>query len=192
MELTITRLVIVLIGATAGLWQVLLGAKARERIVYKAKQPLHNLDTALRLCFPIVTLIWIFQPQRLAAAEIHLPLSIQWVGIATMICGWLGWLWSQASLGRQWSEQTAVQKGHQTVSYGPYRFVRHPMYGSFMLIGIGGLLATHNLAPCLLLLGHVAIVALRSPIEEKMLSERVPGYTQYLRKTRWRFIPHFL
>jgi len=49
----------------------------------------------------------------------------------------LSW-WATRHLGKQWRYVAAVAEGHELVTTGPYRFIRHPIYTSIF----GMLLAT--------------------------------------------------
>jgi protein-S-isoprenylcysteine O-methyltransferase Ste14 len=49
----------------------------------------------------------------------------------------LSW-WATRHLGKQWRYVAAVTEGHELVTTGPYRFIRHPIYTSIF----GMLLAT--------------------------------------------------
>ncbi len=49
----------------------------------------------------------------------------------------LSW-WATRHLGKQWRYVAAVSEGHELITSGPYRFIRHPIYTSIF----GMLLAT--------------------------------------------------
>jgi protein-S-isoprenylcysteine O-methyltransferase Ste14 len=49
----------------------------------------------------------------------------------------LSW-WATRHLGKQWRYVAAVAEGHELITTGPYRFIRHPIYTSMF----GMLLAT--------------------------------------------------
>jgi protein-S-isoprenylcysteine O-methyltransferase Ste14 len=81
------------------------------------------------------------------------------------------------------------ERGQTVVATGPYAIVRHPMYAgaSLMFFGIPMLLGSGwglALAPAWLLL-----LALRIPIEERVLRENLAGYDDYARRVRWRLLP---
>ncbi|MGD0914223.1 MAG: isoprenylcysteine carboxylmethyltransferase family protein, partial [Terracidiphilus sp.] len=46
--------------------------------------------------------------------------------------------WATRHLGKQWRYVAALTEGHQLITTGPYRFIRHPIYTSMF----GMLLAT--------------------------------------------------
>ena len=70
------------------------------------------------------------------------------------------------------------------VETGPYRFIRHPMYTSLLLVVLA-LTAQHptplRLAAWLLLLADLLV---KLHVEERWLRERFPGYADYCRRTR--------
>lgn len=71
---------------------------------------------------------------------------------------------------------------------GPYRFVRHPIYGGLLLIASGWSLVMSPLA--LVATAFLAIVLeLKSRAEESMLTERYPEYEAYRQRVPWRFVP---
>jgi protein-S-isoprenylcysteine O-methyltransferase Ste14 len=71
---------------------------------------------------------------------------------------------------------------------GVYALVRHPIYGGGILVGTAASLATSPpaLVPTLLL---IVLVELKHRLEEDWLSDRHPGYVDYRRRVRRRFIP---
>jgi len=187
-----TKILIMLIGLIGGGWQMVLSYRQKQMgqlAIAQADQPAVVIDRLLMLVYPIAMLIWLVSPERLAWADFHTPPLIAWLGIVIIICGGIGWLWSQKSMGSFWSGLAIVQPGHQVIMVGPYRLVRHPMYASFWTLGLGGLLATHNLAVSLLFLAHVFVVSLSAKGEEGILRKNVPGYMEYELRVRWRLIP---
>jgi protein-S-isoprenylcysteine O-methyltransferase Ste14 len=127
---------------------------------------------------------------------------------------WLGWPASSLSVGRAGpyvgaalilvgiglladglirlgSGLTALPypKEHTTlVTTGPYRYVRHPMYGGGILAGLGWALWVGSW----LTLGYVAVLFVfldrKASREEQWLEEKFSGYREYRRRVR-RLIP---
>jgi protein-S-isoprenylcysteine O-methyltransferase Ste14 len=87
------------------------------------------------------------------------------------------------------SSVVAVERDQRVIDTGLYARVRHPMYtGGFLVIFasplvLGSLVA---LAACPIL--TLAIVV-RARDEERVLAAELPGYADYLRRVRYRFIP---
>ena len=81
------------------------------------------------------------------------------------------------------------ERGHTTITTGPYRFVRHPMYVGVIVMSFCTSLALgsfYGLIPALLL---AIIIGIRTHFEDKMLHKELPGYKEYAMKTRYRLLP---
>jgi protein-S-isoprenylcysteine O-methyltransferase Ste14 len=81
------------------------------------------------------------------------------------------------------------ERGQTVVSTGPYAIVRHPMYAGagLLFVGIPMLLGSAwgiALAPL-----WYALLAVRIPLEERVLRENLAGYDDYARRVRWRLLP---
>ena len=71
---------------------------------------------------------------------------------------------------------------------GPFRHVRHPVYGGVILLMLGWSVAEAPLG----LLPTAALVVffdLKARREEALLDERYPEYAAYVTRTPWRFVP---
>lgn len=87
------------------------------------------------------------------------------------------------------SRVVEVERGQQVISSGPYGVVRHPMYVGTLLMYLASPVALGSwwaLLPALLI---VPILYMRIVNEEKVLAEGLPGYAEYMQKTRYRLIP---
>jgi protein-S-isoprenylcysteine O-methyltransferase Ste14 len=71
---------------------------------------------------------------------------------------------------------------------GPYRLVRHPMYGGIVLAGFGWALVTASPVTLGFAVVAVAFFDLKSRREEVWLEDQFPGYPAYRARTR-RLIP---
>ena len=66
----------------------------------------------------------------------------EYLGVAICAVGLLAAIWSRKTLGGDWSRDVELKQGHQLVERGPYRFVRHPIYTSHLLMGLGTAVAS--------------------------------------------------
>jgi protein-S-isoprenylcysteine O-methyltransferase Ste14 len=81
------------------------------------------------------------------------------------------------------------ERGHTVVQHGPYRFVRHPLYASRMVLIIGVALALGSwIAPVPALLLALLLV-LRASLEDRMLTKELPGYQEYAKRVSARLAP---
>jgi protein-S-isoprenylcysteine O-methyltransferase Ste14 len=80
-------------------------------------------------------------------------------------------------------------RGQHVVSSGPYRFVRHPLYASSLILlpSIALLLGSGwGLVWSVLL---AALIVIRTDLEDATLAKELAGYADYATKVRYRLIP---
>ena len=80
-------------------------------------------------------------------------------------------------------------RGHQVVSTGPYAFVRHPGYAGAILFYLALPVLLGSLAALPVILVQIAVIALRIPLEERVLRQGLPGYPAYCHKVPYRLLP---
>ncbi len=88
------------------------------------------------------------------------------------------------------SRVVEVEPGQKLVSTGPYAVVRHPMYVSVLAIYGMTPLALGSFWGLAAAPGIAAILVARILNEEKVLKERLEGYPEYVKTTRYRLIPY--
>ena len=121
--------------------------------------------------------------------------SSRWWAVALGAIIFASALWvfrvSHKALGRNWSISLEIREQHSLVSSGPYALVRHPMYTSFLLMGIGQALLLSNWIVGLAgLIGFAILFFLRVDKEEHMmLANFGPQYRAYMERTK-RIIPY--
>jgi len=82
-----------------------------------------------------------------------------------------------------------IAADQKVISTGPYAIVRHPMYASGMLYMLGTPLALGSYWGLVPLAAVLPFLIWRLFDEERLLSEQLPGYTDYQRKVRHRLLP---
>lgn len=83
-----------------------------------------------------------------------------------------------------------VESGQPVISTGLYSRVRHPMYVGALIMMIGTPLALDSYWGVLVLLPGVLALAVRILDEERMLTEQLAGYREYMQKVHYRLVPH--
>ena len=63
------------------------------------------------------------------------------LGVILCAAGMAFLVWARQHLGRNWSQTVSIKKGHELVTSGPYRYVRHPMYAGGIIACIGSAIA---------------------------------------------------
>ena len=98
---------------------------------------------------------------------------------------------SHKDLGRNWSVTLEIRKEHKLVNTGLYALIRHPMYTSFLLMGIGqAFLLSNWVAGLSGLVGFAVLFFMRVDAEERMMLENFGSeYRAYTARTK-RIIPY--
>ncbi len=82
-----------------------------------------------------------------------------------------------------------TDRGQYVVTNGPYRFVRHPGYvGAIIFLPASALLlgSIYALIPVAI---DIFLLIIRTYLEDRTLQKELPGYTDYVKKVRFRLIP---
>ncbi len=89
------------------------------------------------------------------------------------------------------SSHVRIQKdrGHVVVSRGPYAYVRHPAYLAMILGGLAIPILLGSLAALWAGGANFLLVALRTYLEDRTLSEELRNYRKYAGKVRYRLVP---
>jgi protein-S-isoprenylcysteine O-methyltransferase Ste14 len=157
---------------------------AREGAVFAVAR------TLLLGCSLAALVGYLAAPPRMDWASLPLSTWLRWVGIVLAVAG-LGLVtWVLRALGHNFSTTLSIKRDQTLVTHGPYRWVRHPMYSAFVLLWVAFSLASTSWLVGLTGLAAFALVmAVRTPREERMLTERFGDeYRAYMGRTG-RFLP---
>jgi protein-S-isoprenylcysteine O-methyltransferase Ste14 len=137
-------------------------------------------------------LAYFINPDWVAWARLPLPAALRWLGVALAAAALPLGNWVLSSLGNNISPTQATRHGHQLVTHGPYRYVRHPLYSVGMLAYLALALITSLWWILVGLLPAVLFLLWRTPREEARLIETFGDeYRAYARRTG-RFVPKLL
>ena len=67
--------------------------------------------------------------------------ALRWLGVVLFAAGGALRLWPVFVLGRRFSGLVAIQPGHELVTSGVYRVIRHPSYLGLLVNSLGWALA---------------------------------------------------
>ena len=108
-------------------------------------------------------------------------LVVQGVAVALM-------LWARVTFGRRSFHFAANPTAGGLVTWGPYRWFRHPIYAAVLLF-LWTAVATHpSLLTLALGVAATAATAVRMRSEERLLVQRYPEYGEYAARTK-RIVP---
>jgi protein-S-isoprenylcysteine O-methyltransferase Ste14 len=119
------------------------------------------------------------------------PFLLQGVGAVCIGAGWfVMWITFRANTFASPAVKIQTERAHSVVAAGPYRHVRHPMYGGAVLLFFGMPLLLGSWYGLIFAPLFAALLAVRIPFEERVLAASLPGYRDYQAQVRWRLIPH--
>jgi len=118
------------------------------------------------------------------------PVWLRWAGAALTVLGILLFAWAHQALGVNWTAVLALSEEQELVTSGPYRWVRHPMYTAFFVIGFGfWLLSANGLVGLIYFSTLLVMVWTRLPAEEEMMAERFGERYRAYQKTTGSLLP---
>lgn len=110
------------------------------------------------------------------------------VGTIMELLGFIGILFSAYSIRTSLTAMPIPKEHGQLATNGLYKYVRHPMYTSVILLSLGLAVSSGEIDKYLLVIALTGLFYYKSVYEEKYLVRKYPGYLEYARKTS-RFIP---
>jgi protein-S-isoprenylcysteine O-methyltransferase Ste14 len=119
-----------------------------------------------------------------------MPIIVRAIGTAAVVAA-IGVIWWCAAANHFLSAGTRIQseRGHTVVQHGPYRFVRHPLYASRVVLITGAALTLGSwiaLVPAGL---NAVLLILRTSLEDRLLATELPGYREYAKHVPGRLVP---
>lgn len=126
--------------------------------------------------------------------HLHLfPVLPDWLRFAGLMICMGGWYLVHLALRENAYAVMVVrhqdERGQQVVQSGPYRVVRHPMYAGVVPATVGFAVWIGSLAGLLSTLVPIVILGIRITLEERVLRQSLPGYSEYAERVKWRLIP---
>lgn len=141
-------------------------------------------------CFIGAVFIVQYRGNSILNSQFAFPMWLRIAGTVVNILGTALILWSHAALGKNWNGKVRIREGHELVTSGPFRYVRHPLYLGFHFINFGAALATQLVLWILIFPLMVIMYELKARQEERLLwSHFKKKYRQYHAHT-WRYIPY--
>ena len=171
-------------------WYIIRYPFARRAKKIKVSKSLFDWRESSILAFALLGLLVIPAVYALIGfpARLDRPFipAVAWLGLVPL-CAAL-WLFrrSHVDLGRNWSISLEIREQHALVKTGVYRFIRHPMYTTFFLLGLAQMLLLSNwLADASGLIGAGVLYAFRVRREEAMMLECFgDDYRAYMADTK--------
>lgn len=161
-------------------------ALLEKRLDNKEKERAQKGVIALSgLIFPIGFIV--------SALDFRFSLSTvpEWVTVVSSVLFLLGYA-AYAEVMREnayLSRTVEVQEGQKVISSGLYRIVRHPMYLATLLMFLPIPLILGSFWALIPFALYPIAIVIRIVNEERVLTDGLPGYAEYKKKTKYRLIP---
>jgi len=169
-----------------GYYRIRGRGKVQEKVREKWAIPARIL---LGLPFMVGLALFIFHPQALRRTNFPISDFWRWTGAVIFAFASALMIWVHVTLGKNFSSELRIRSDQELVTWGPYRYIRHPMYTAFFLLTIGmGLLSANGLIGAGVL-GVCILILFRVHTEEEMMARAFgERYRQYA-ATTGRFLP---
>jgi protein-S-isoprenylcysteine O-methyltransferase Ste14 len=118
------------------------------------------------------------------------PLWFVLIGYVLLVGGVAVTTWAQA-VNPFFEPRVRIQKerAQQVVTSGPYRFVRHPGYTAAIAVFIAIPLAVASCRALMSAALAIALLVVRTGLEDGLLRLELSGYADYTGRTRYRLLP---
>lgn len=117
-----------------------------------------------------------------------MPMWVQ-IGAGVMLLGAYGMYAEVMRENAYLSRTVRVQDGQQVVDTGLYGMVRHPMYLATTLLFLAIPLVLGSWVAFVVFLLYPVLLIKRIRNEETVLAAELAGYTEYMKKVKWRMLP---
>lgn len=119
-----------------------------------------------------------------------LPVALGVLGFVFLVIGFALILWAMRE-NKFFSSVVRIQKerGHYTITSGPYRLVRHPGYlGSIIyMLGLPFALTSYWALIPAVVTNIIAVI--RTTLEDRTLKRQLEGYAPYMERVQYRLLP---
>jgi len=154
--------------------------------------PQHERESSQKIIVSLVLLTF-FASIALAALDYRYAWSpvAAWVSIlgdAVIVLSFLFIFWV-IRVNSFAASNVRVEKDQRVIDTGPYARVRHPMYAAAIWLFVGMPLALGSWWSLGLIVVVMPVLLWRLLDEEKILQRDLPGYSEYIRRVRFRLVP---
>lgn len=209
--LVILQAVILFVGAgslrwSAGWWyiglyivmlllaSIIMLPNRTEVVAERSKGPTGGKSWDLRItrlmAFPTLGLLTVAGLDQRWNLTQPLPLWVRLSGALAFGIGYAIVVWAMYS-NPYFSQVVRIQseRGHITVTKGPYQFVRHPGYLGMTISLLGAVFLLDSLWGLVCFALYLILIVTRTMLEDRTLRAELPGYSEYVSHTKYRLIP---
>lgn len=118
-----------------------------------------------------------------------LPDWVVWSAVVLFLAGYM--LYAEVLRENVYLSRTIeVQAGQKVIDTGLYAVVRHPMYTATILLFLAMPLVLSSPLSFALMLLYIPLIIKRIKHEEVLLERELEGYSDYMRRVKYRLIPY--
>ena len=118
-----------------------------------------------------------------------LPEWAVWSAVVIFLVGYM--LYAEVLRENVYLSRTIeVQTGQKVIDTGLYAIVRHPMYTATILLFLAMPLVLASPLSFALMLLYIPLIIKRIKHEEALLERELEGYSDYMRRVKYRLIPY--
>jgi protein-S-isoprenylcysteine O-methyltransferase Ste14 len=114
---------------------------------------------------------------------------LRYIGLVLFSLGFSGMHWAEFHLDKQFSVHVTIQEGHDLITDGPYRYLRHPRYLGIMLFTMGIALIYRSWLALILVALFTLVLIWRIQGEEALLHQEFGQDWEAYARRSWRLIP---
>ena len=182
----------IVLGIASGSWLAKKDpALLAERMKPMMQEDKPAADKKFMLVFGTAALAWLIViglDRRWHGSGMHIAWQAFGFALLLLSTAFILWVMRENSFAAP-VVKVQAERGHRVIDTGPYALMRHPMYTGVLLFFIGTSLMLGSwwgvaMAPLFFILFTV-----RVGIEERALTEGLPGYADYLARVRYRLVP---
>jgi protein-S-isoprenylcysteine O-methyltransferase Ste14 len=167
--------------STEGIW----GGKGEQgKFVYRQRLVRIVLELSMYIALLFLPLF-----DRHGIGVIHEGNMVRWLGVVLSGLGFTLVFWSGVALGRQYSADVTIQKGHHLITSGVYRFIRHPRYLGVIALAIGISCVFRSWIGLIASLVFLAVLIYRISDEEATMHKEFGMEWEAYCENSWRLIP---
>ena len=119
---------------------------------------------------------------------LKLPIYVSYIGIIIFLLSYLMYAFVLKQ-NSYLSRTIKVQEEQQVINTGLYGIIRHPMYTATIFLFLSMPLILGSLISFFVLLLYPILIIIRLINEEKYLNKELIGYTEYMKKVKYRLFP---
>lgn len=157
-----------------------------KRLASKEKESQQKTVVAMSALMFLVSFVLAGLDYRYGCTS--LPSWMVWTATGVLLLSYL--MYAEVMRENAYLSRTIeVQEDQKVIDTGLYGIVRHPMYSATVFLFLSMPLILGSMVSFVVMLLYIPIINARIKNEEKVLSEGLPGYKEYMQKVRSKVIP---